>query len=148
MARFKPGTWLLALLSGISMSGANAFEKTEDGILLRFDGAAAGSTRLLQVTVCSDSIIRVTATPDPVFSPRQSLTVEKTRLSAASWSVKEEGPVVTLSTSSLRIRVDTGTAAVSFFDKAGRPVLAERPQGRTFTAAEALGEPVWKVRQI
>jgi alpha-D-xyloside xylohydrolase len=148
MARFKPGTWLLALLSGLSMTGVSAFEKTDDGILLRFDGAAAGSTRLLRVTVCSDSIIRVTATPDRFFSLRQSLAVQNTGLAAASWSVKEEGPIITLSTSSLRVRVDTATAAVSFFDKAGRPVLAERPEGRTFTAAEALGEPVWKVRQI
>jgi alpha-D-xyloside xylohydrolase len=148
MARSKAGTLFFALLAGFSMTGSKAFEKTDDGIVLRFDGTAAGGTRLLRVAVCSDSIIRVTATPDAFFSARPSLMVSKTHFDSVPWSVKEDGRMVVLSTASLSVRIDSVTGAVFFFDTAGRPVLAERPGGRTFTAAEAFGEPVWKVRQI
>lgn len=148
MIRIQSVILLLALLSGCAATGAGAFEKTDDGLLFRFDDAAEGGTRLLRITVCSDSIIRVTATPDRFFSVRQSLMVQNPLVRRASWSVREEKGIVTLSTSSLSVRVDPASGSVSFFDRSGRPVLAERPGGRSFTAAEALGEPVWKVRQI
>ncbi|MDM7924924.1 MAG: DUF4968 domain-containing protein, partial [bacterium] len=127
MTRIQSGIMLLALLSGCVAAGAGAFEKTDDGILFRFDGAAEGGTRLLRVTVCSDSIIRVTATPDRFFSARQSLMVQNPRVRPASWSAREQKGIVTLSTSSLSVRVDPASGSVSFFDKSGRPVLAERP---------------------
>jgi alpha-D-xyloside xylohydrolase len=144
----QPAKGIAAMLSLLAFS-ANGFshEKLSDGIAFSFDRAKPGETRLLRVQVCGENILRVTASPVGKFSRRQSLMVERTDWKSVPWSVRRQGGKAVLSTAAVQAAVDTVYGTVEFLDPDGRVVLGEKPGGRTFTSAEAFGEPVWRIRQ-
>ena len=69
------------------------------------------------------------------------------RQQKTDWKLDTQGNVATLTTAKLQVRVDLGTGAVSFFDAAGKPIVAETANGRALTPAEVQGEQTFHVRQ-
>ncbi|HET8764364.1 MAG TPA: TIM-barrel domain-containing protein, partial [Rhodanobacter sp.] len=113
------------------------------------DGAVVsveGSTQKVRLQVVSDHIIHVTAVPKGDFNLPASLMALKTG-GDTHFTVGERAGAVTLDTSAIEARVSPRDGAVSFFDHAGKPLLAEQPNGRSFTPVTVDGKPFYAIRQ-
>jgi alpha-D-xyloside xylohydrolase len=133
--------WFLSTSLGFLSARAAAPEKVADGIVVPV------GDRFLKVQVCSDGIIRVVEGKDRAFFTHRSLSVTWKPGSKADWKLKSTATEATITTAKLAVRVDLKTGAVSFFDAAGQPILAERGDGRTMTPAIVQGDETFHVRQ-
>ena len=78
----------------------------------------------------------------PPANPADHSTSEQ-----AEWNLISNRREATLTTTRLKVRVDLTTGAITFLDSNGKPILAERTDGRKITPAEVQGEPTFHVRQ-
>jgi len=125
------------------------YEKTPDGVLLRFRTEAPGGVRMMKIQVCSDGIVRVVASPADTLSARPSLMAEKKDWPAVDWTLKEAKEGLALSTRKMKVEVSTGTGEIRFMDADGRPLLKEKSGGgKTLEPADVMGERTWHVRQV
>lgn len=129
------------LLGAALLRAGPALEKQADGVVLALDNA------FLKIEVRADNVIRVAYAKDRAFFTHPSLVVEPRRGSVASWELTTGPGEAIVATAKVRARVDLATGAITFFDSAGHPVLAERAGGRTLTLAEVQGAQTWQVRQ-
>jgi len=116
-------------------------EKLADGIIVPFGDS------LLKVELFGDNVVRVAFARDRAFFTRQSVITEPKRAIKTDWSLNVENGFAMLATPVLQVYVNLTNAVVSFFDAKGRPVLAEKTDGRTITRAEVQGEQTFHVRQ-
>ena len=116
-------------------------EKLADGIVVPLKDA------FLKVEVYGDNIVRIACAKDREFFARKSVMTEPKRAAKTAWSLKTENGEAILSTAKLQVQVNLATGAVSFFDSNGKPILAEKADGRTLTPAEVQGEQTFHVRQ-
>jgi alpha-D-xyloside xylohydrolase len=131
---------LLALAVPAPLRAAEP-ERLPDGIVVAVGDA------FVKLEVRADNAIRVAYARDRAFFARPSLMLDAPRPAPPAWSLKEANAMIAVSTARVEARVDRATGAVSFFDAAGQPILAERPAGRTFEPAEVQGEKTLHVRQ-
>jgi len=103
-------------------------EKQSDGIVFKTDSGR------LRLQVWSDRVIRVTFSPNENFPTNGSFSVistpEKTK-----WKLRETTNEFVLATSMVSAHVNRQTAAVEFFDAAGKSLLQETEAGRGFSLA-------------
>jgi alpha-D-xyloside xylohydrolase len=116
-------------------------EKLPDGIVVTLHDA------FLKVEVCTDVLIRVAYSHDRAFFARKSLVAEAKRCQPTRWELTSGRGEAILTTTKLKVKVDLPTGALSFFDSAGRPILAEKKGSKTLTPAELQGEKTFNVRQ-
>ncbi len=116
-------------------------EKLSDGILVPLNGS------FLKLEVFADNVVRVASAKDRAFFTRSTPATEARRKEKTRWELATRDGVATLSTAKLQVRVDLATGAVSFFDSTGKPILAEKTDGRTITPAEVQGEQTFHLRQ-
>ena len=110
--------------------------QNKDGIIVYTDAAIAGNTKQVRLAVIADNIIRVTASPSDNPEEIKSLIASYDHSTIPAWTVAEEGGNIRLSTSLVVATVRKDNGAVSFTDKAGKPILAERQNnGRSFEPA-------------
>jgi alpha-D-xyloside xylohydrolase len=124
-----------------SAPGRAVLQRTPDGALLR-----AGDS-FLKLEVCASDVIRVAYAKDEAFFVHQSLAAQPKRCEGAKFEVAEQAGTATLSTPKLQVRVDLATGRVGFFDPTGKPILEEKPGGRTLMPAIVQGENTQHVRQ-
>ena len=132
-----------AVLTCVSVSrlGAAVPEKQADGIVVALhDG-------FLQIKVCHDSIIRVAFSRDRSFFDRRSFSVAPAPHSTPTWQLRSSPNQATIKTAKLTVRVNLSSGAVTFLDPSGKPVLAEKNDGRSLTPAEVQGEKTFHVQQ-
>jgi alpha-D-xyloside xylohydrolase len=142
MRRTLPLSWLVVTMTlcvSFRHAAAATPQKVEDGVIV-----ALGSDTL-KIEVCTDDVIRVAYAREPAFFRRPSVVTAPRRCGGATWDVAMTGQTAALTTARLSVRVDLTTGAVSFFDQAGAPILAEAT--RTLTPAETQGERAYQVRQ-
>ena len=120
-------TTLLILLAG-SLSGANIFTKTPQGVTIAVKKHIPGQTALVRLQVMGEKIIRVSATAEEHFPDPQSIVVIPQHTSTP-YSVSEEGDTVTVSTSMIKAKVNGITGEVWFTDIAGKIILQEQKGG-------------------
>ncbi|HEV2453288.1 MAG TPA: TIM-barrel domain-containing protein, partial [Verrucomicrobiae bacterium] len=120
---------------------SGAIQKFNDGVVFAING------QYLKLEVCADNVIRVAASPDPLFFSRKSLSAGERRDAKTKWSLESESGAPVLKTDALAARVDLHSGAVSFFDSDGRLIVAEKADGRTMTPAIVQGENTYHVRQ-
>jgi alpha-D-xyloside xylohydrolase len=120
--------------------GSTAARKAGDHVL-----RLAVGNRTLTVEACTDRIVRVSFAPDPSFSDRTTLAAAPKRCGGASWTQQTSGGVTTISTRSLKVRVDRRTGLVRFADLHGKEILDELD--RTLEPASVQGEQTFHVRQ-
>lgn len=139
---WKLCTWISALtVASAAVAGQGTMEKRPDGIILPVgDG-------LLQVAVCADNAVRVAFAKDRAGLAHQSLIVLPAAGPAPAWNVSTDARQATLTTAALQVRIDLTTGAVAFADHAGKPIVAEKPGGRTLDPAEVQGAQTFHVRQ-
>ncbi|HYA79101.1 MAG TPA: TIM-barrel domain-containing protein, partial [Candidatus Nitrosopolaris sp.] len=101
----------------------------------------------LKVEVFADNVIRVVAAKDRAFLDRSTPATEVRQREKTRWKLDTRAGMAIVSTAKLQVHVDLATGAVSFFDAAGKPVLAESAGGRSLTPAEVQREQTFHVRQ-
>ena len=116
-------------------------EKLDDGVLFKVGGD------WLKLEVCADNIIRVAYAKEPAFFARKTLAAGVRHDVRTEWSLKTENGEAVLATDKLQAHVDLAAGAVSFFDTAGHPILAEEKAGRVMEPAIVQGDITYHVRQ-
>jgi len=103
----------------------------------------------LKLEVCADDVVRVMFATDPAFFQRQSLAAAPKRCdTAAPWELTETPGQRTLRTARVELHVDTSSGQISFFDRAGNPIVSEKQAGgRTLEPVTVQGEATSHVRQ-
>ena len=132
--------WVIGICVWLLAACAPAVRQTDSGVVVRTDGGEK-----VRVELVSDSIVRITTTCQRRFSERGSLVVLP-REERPSFEVQEDASRVWLQSSALRVEVERTTGRVSFYDLAGKPILAE--ERREFTPYRCADDAGYSVRQI
>ncbi len=140
-----PQTFLFAALIFIAGCAPKAprYEKVQGGIVVSVGGDQAKKVRL---SVVSDDIIRVSATPTGEFSSKNSLMIVPQE-HKPQFKVEESSGAVSVVTSSLKATVSLETGEVSFFDQNGNAILKEK-QGGGKQFAPSTVEGSYTIRQV
>ncbi len=131
----------LFLVAGQSFAQPAKPEKVADGVIV-----PVGDT-FLKAEVWGDNIIRIVCAKDRAFFSRSTPATQVRQKQNANWELATSGDETVLKTSDLAVHINLATGAVSFFDASGRPILAEKENGRTITPAEVQGEKTFHVEQ-
>ncbi|MDR0570766.1 MAG: DUF5110 domain-containing protein [Clostridiales Family XIII bacterium] len=107
----------------------------------------------LKIQAYADDIVRVRYSPDGNFLTKDfdddryiaTFVDPKADLAPIDMQITDDGAVVTAKTAKLDIRVNKSTGAVSYYDKEGALILAEKD--RTFSPAGVGGRDVFSVTQ-
>jgi alpha-D-xyloside xylohydrolase len=122
--------------------------RASDGITIYPDTRFSGNTQAVRLQVVSDKIIRVTASPTRTIPDIKSLTTVYQPVKT-NWSAEARGDKISLKTASLTAIINTVSGAVSFTDRNGKPVIAERTfNGRKFSPAVFEGEKSYGMSQV
>jgi alpha-D-xyloside xylohydrolase len=122
-------------------SAGQGLQKQPDGIVVPVaDG-------VLKVAFCTDEMVRVAFAKEASFFDRKSLAAGDRKCGTPQWTLGGSARQPTLESAKLRVRIDLGTGTVAFLDRAGRPILVERRNGRSLEPADVQGEKTYHVRQ-
>lgn len=135
---------LLALLAACGGKAGQAYEKTDNGVIVRPADKGAAAVRL---QVVDAGIIRVSADPDGDFKRSPSLMRVEATTPAAKFDVDSADGKLRLTTDKVTAEVSLQSGRVSFLDKQGKPVLSEVEGGRSFSPLEVEGKSYLSVRQ-
>ena len=125
-----------------------AFKTTPDGVIIYTDPLVTGITNVIKLEVITDNIIRVIAAPESEMPPVQSLITIYTKRRDLSWDIIPSKETVTLKTKSLSAIVNLKTGAVTFLNKEGKKILAEKqPLGRNFRPTVFDGKKYYNLTQ-
>ncbi|MFL9484344.1 TIM-barrel domain-containing protein [Chitinophagaceae bacterium LWZ2-11] len=135
---------LLVLVStNICLYSQSLFTQTKDGIIVY-----TATSNAVKLEVVTDHIIRVIAIPGKDFAATESLITVYNKKNGLSWNVASSDKTVTLKTKYLTVAVNTQSGAVSFFDKDGKQIVAEKANGgREFKPVIIDGKPVYQLTQ-
>lgn len=132
-----PSVALLWTLWGVCPAEVSAASYTENDrtITLSIPTEKEGEVKTLQLTVVSDNIIRVEASPEAAIpQKRKSLIIVGKEGPVAEQNVEETDETVTISTSKLSVVVDKKTGKMTYTDKTtGKVMLEEADGSKTFT---------------
>ena len=127
--------WPLVLVIAAAPAAAQTVERLTDGIAL-----PVGDKRL-ELRVCRDDIVRVVYAPKGAFFARETMTVVKGACLPTEFEVQTGDGSAAVTTRKLTARVALPSGAVTFLDRHGRTLLAEKTGGgKTLTAATVMGE--------
>ena len=136
---------VLAAAAGLGAARAQQVtgvpERQPDGLILPLNGG------FLRLEVRGENIIRVAYARDRAFFTHPSIAVLPAAGPKVPWDFTTSSASTTLTTATLRARVDHASGAVTFLDDRNQPILAEQAGGRTLEPAEVMGEPTFHVRQ-
>lgn len=128
---------------------AHGFVKLDDGVLIPLEKKAPADPAQVKIQVCTDDIIRVTATPGKIVSSRPSLMIDRDSWPETKFLVTEEGDRLVVTTAAIRVKVHRKTGAVAFYSLNDELLLQEKPEGGTrITPAEVMGEETYHIQQL
>jgi alpha-D-xyloside xylohydrolase len=129
--------FLFALVPGAAAS-VTSFEKLPDAVLFTLDKG------FLKIKICSNDIIEVKYTALDSFLTKPSLVVSNHWPMTASYTVKEVGPDIVITTPRLIIRVSRATQSITYLDASGNFITAEDDrEGKTMTPHPVAGIDTW-----
>ncbi len=132
--------YLVTMTVGAAQTSADAVSDLAHGVRLQLAG---GGT--VQVEVCTDRIIHVTAQPAGAIPLAPSFVVLKPWTAPAFQVDQTQSDAIVISTAQVRVRLERSTGAVSFLDLRGQPILAE--QARKFVPVTVDNEKTFTVEQ-
>ena len=118
----------------------NASKGSSNGVQLAVNGGT------LRVQFWSPEIVRVTFAPGSELPTLDSLTVVASPASARV-ARREDDETITLASSSLKVRINKQTGAVSFLDPRDQPLLSESAEGHRIQPATVAGDSVTSCSQ-
>jgi alpha-D-xyloside xylohydrolase len=138
-ARALAAALLLAWAPG---AGGQVTERLPDGV------AVAIGERRLEVRACRDDVVRVVFAPPGPFFARRSLTTVPGACRPTEVEVQTGDDAVAVITPRLSARIALPSGAVTFLDREGRTLLAERKGGgKSIVPAEVMGESTAHVQE-
>ena len=144
--------WQIAILFPWLFLGvlhSESFQKQSDGVLFELTKQKPADPQWLKIQVCTENIFRVLAAPEKTFSNRASLMVEKTTWDQVPFTVKEQGDWVEIATTQTKVRVQSKTGALAFYDQNNNILLQEMSgAGKLITAVEVAGEQTYHIQSI
>jgi len=132
---------LLALLASPAM--AQSHRVLDNGVVVVPAQAGAAQVRLELV---DDNIVRVSADPDGDFTRTPSLMRVPVQ-GKPRFTVEQGGGNVRLVAAGISAEISEADGHVSFRDAQGKPLLAERAGGRSFSPLTVEGKAYYSVRQ-
>ncbi len=136
----------LITLAGV-WGQAPRYTATSDGVIVYPDLSMSGSIGIIRIQWVNDQIVRVTAAPGVVLGTGQSEVVTMTPAPTEFQLVQAENQVELIG-KELRVKIHLGSGAVTFLNKAGETILAEkRNQGRIAVPVMEEGKPLYKLTQ-
>lgn len=132
---------LLALLASPAM--AQSHRVLDNGVVVVPAQAGAAQVRLELV---DDNIVRVSADPDGDFKRTPSLMRVPVQ-GKPRFTVEQGGGNVRLVAAGISAEISEADGHVSFRDAEGKPLLAERAGGRSFSPLSVEGKAYYSVRQ-
>lgn len=142
---------ILSFLLSLLMAGCSSstYQKTDKGITVTVKKKDSNEQHHIRLQVVNDHIIRVSATPDKVFSTTESLIIVPELPYTNAFEVSEDSIFVILSTVALDAKVHKESGEVSFFNKEGEPILQEKMGGgKSFTPIEVEGTKGYTLHQV
>jgi alpha-D-xyloside xylohydrolase len=137
----------LCLAVLLASCGSSKYEKNDTGIVVNVSQNGPTDVRKVRLEVLGEKLIRVSATPEKQFSEAESLIIvpptEKTE-----FDVVETDSTVSVKTACVTATVTLSDGNVSFYDKDGKAILAEDPEGRHFEPIEVEGTKGYTVQQV
>ena len=134
--------WQMAIIFPYLISGflhSESFRKQSDGVLFELTKRKPTDPQWLKIQVCTENIFRVIAAPEKSFSHRPSLMADKTTWDQVPFVVKQQGDWIEIATTQTKVRVDSKTGAIAFYDQHNNILLQEKSGvGKLITAAEVL----------
>ena len=122
-----------AVLSPVSLWAAG-YQKQGRSITLSLPTKQQKEAKTVRLTVVSDNIIRVEATPENAIPNKRKSLVVVNREGKYSADVKEDDRIVTIETAALLCKVEKQTGKITFIDKTtGKVLLQEADGSKTFT---------------
>lgn len=132
----------------LSACSTPQYKKTADGVVINLKQDDKSKTQKLRLRVLGEELIHVSATPDANF-PEDSSLIIVPGIPSVPFSLDDAGDSIVLSTSRLNVFVSKSNGGITFRDKSGKIILAEKPGGgRTFSPIEVEGTRGYTVRQL
>ena len=126
-----------------------AFSKLDDGVIIYLKKSTANGARLLRLQVVTDNIIHVMASPVDSFFSNKSLMALDIKRTPAKWELKEKEDELVISTLRVNATIAKTTGAVTFTDKNGKLLVAEKSnEGKIFTPDVLDGQPCYRPKQV
>ena len=127
-----------ALLAASMAQAVNAdaagYERDGRKISLQIPQTSDNNVKAMRLTVVSDAIIRVEATPEQAIPQKRKSLVVVNREGKYKADVKEDERTLTVETAKLKVNVDKSNGQLTFYDKTtGKVLLKEAPGSKTFT---------------
>jgi len=126
---------------------SSPYDKQNDGIVVHLDPAKAGA-RTLKLSVLTDHIIHVQASPADTFTRAASLVVLPGFKKSGTWTVEETKDEIVVKTKAVQAHVALPAGVVTFTDTAGQVMLQEQQGGRQFTPAAVGHQKTYQIRQV
>jgi alpha-D-xyloside xylohydrolase len=139
----SPRAVVVVALLGSCAPGAAAqqVERLRDGVALQV------GERRLEVRVCREDVLRVVYAPPGPFFARESLVTVPGACRPTLFEVRSDGGVVSVSTRKVTARIALPSGALTFLDRDGRRLLAEKTAGgKSLVAATVMGEATQHVQ--
>ncbi len=117
-------TALLATTLGtVATTDAAAYQRDGRKISLEIPQTSKNNVRAMRLTVVSDDIIRVEATPEEAIPNKRKSLVVVNREGKYKAEVKEDDNSLTIQTAKLTVNVDKATGKLTFTDRTTGKVL-------------------------
>jgi alpha-D-xyloside xylohydrolase len=134
--------FLVRLKAASAGAAVSAVQKDSDGVTLKLDPGT------LKLRVFSPRVVEVVYVPGDVLPTSKSLSVIAPP-SDTNWKLSETVEDIALGTDELTVRVNRASGAVTFCDKTGKTLLAEKAGGGKSLKPTRVGElDTWRSTQI
>ncbi len=107
-----------------------------------------GAARTIEISVVTNRIIRVQASPETVIPTIQSLCVVPFPTIKTPFKVISDAKSAQLSTDELTVKVSLLTGEISFLDKSGKALLQEVKNGRSFKPFTVDNDSGFTMQQV
>ena len=119
------------MVASASCALADGFKKDGNSVTINVDNPMPNGAKIVRLEVVNDNIIRVRATSEQALPAKTSLMVvpQKTKV---KYGVTEDAEAVKVKAANVSAVVNKKTGDVAFYDAAGKQLLKEAKNGKTF----------------
>ena len=117
--------FLCFFLPLVASCGVKEYKTLDDGVIVNVRNVTDNGPQKVRLTVMSDRIVRVSATPDKSFHDRSSLIILPGAASKTQFVVRNHKNEVELQTTALSAIIDKADGKVRFTDAGGNSITKE-----------------------
>ncbi|MCA0364447.1 MAG: DUF5110 domain-containing protein [Bacteroidetes bacterium] len=133
-------TFIIQLLLLGNVVKAQSFQKTETGIITTINGIKT------EIQFFSENTVRIIKSPDGIPFQKNSLSVIAKPVSV-NFSATQKANEITIGTAKIKIKLNSVSGKISFFNEKGLQLLNEKEKSTVFTPFVDNGQNTWSVEQ-